>query len=279
MSKKTKKTKEPEPPKQVDNEYKYYKYIKSPSEMGISVGSSLANVENGVAGIFSYVKLLVEGDSKASKTGKPLGNKFFLDTEQNCMNQNTNEKVSRSLYFDNVPSGTGGFFKDTGENFSGFRGIIPGAVEDILSIGQIDFFAAFNETSMPKCLPVKLKTIDVNNKGGYDTQYITISDIEAISPCNFYTKTNPVNGNACDPSRQGFTMSHDDTDDDNSGAELYKDYYKLNEDDDNDTSNGNKKMKLMMPDDVFLKILFYSLGALSVYVALKLMANMYKKRD
>jgi hypothetical protein len=35
----------------------------------------------------------------------------------------------------------------------------------------------------------------------------------------------------------------------------------------------------MMPDDVFLKVLFYSLGALSVYIALKLMANMYKKRD
>ena len=273
------KAKEPEKTKEVDNDYKYYKYIKSPTEMNISVGSSLANVENGVSGIFNYIKLLIEGKSVASKTGELLGNKFFLETDQSCINQNNNEKVSRSLYFDNVPSGTIGFLKDTGQNFTEARGLIPGAIEDILSIGKIDFFAAFNETGMPKCLPVKLKTIDVNNKKGYDTQYITISDIDNTSPCNFFTKTNPVNGYDCDPKRQGFTMRHDDIDDDKNGAELYKDYYKLNDDGDNDTSNGNKKMKLMMPDDVFLKILFYSLGALSVYVALKLMANMYKKRD
>jgi hypothetical protein len=60
-------------------------------------------------------------------------------------------------------------------------------------------------------------------------------------------------------------------------AELYKNYYNL--DDDGDSGMDSKNMKLMMPDDVFLKVLFYSLGALSVYVALKLMANMYKKRD
>jgi hypothetical protein len=34
----------------------------------------------------------------------------------------------------------------------------------------------------------------------------------------------------------------------------------------------------MMPDDVFLKIFILSFGALWIYIALKLMANMYKKR-
>ena len=66
------------------------------------------------------------------------------------------------------------------------------------------------------------------------------------------------------------------SEDDEKNAELYKNYYKL---DDDDGDFDNKSMKLMMPDDVFLKILFYSLGALSFYIALKLMANMYKKRD
>jgi hypothetical protein len=260
-------------PKEVDNNYSYYKYIKTPNEMNIQVGSSLDNVSNGVAGIFSYVKLLVEGRSNASKTGGALGNKYFLGTEENCTNQYTNTKEKRSLYFDNVPSGTLGILQDSGNEFSEFKGLIPGAIEDVMAIGNIDFFSAFTQTGIPKCLPVKLKTIDINNNVGSDTQFVTLSDIEDISPCNFISRTNPVTNAVC--TRQGFTMPNDVTDEDKNNAELYKNYYKLDDDDD----VVNKNMKLNMPDDVFLRVLFYSLGGLSVYIALKLMANMYKKRD
>jgi hypothetical protein len=259
--------------KEVDNSYEYSKYIKTPNDMGITVGSSLSNVENGVAGIFSYVKLLVEGKSNASKTGKPLGNKYFLETQEDCIVESTNEKVKRSLYFDNVPSGAV-ILKDTGNNFSDFRGLVPGVVENVISIGKIDFFSAFTQTGIPKCLPVKLKTININNNESIDTQYVTISDIETISPCNFVTRVNPVTEDVCN--RDSFTVSEDDE----KNAELYKNYYKLDDDNDNDNNNiHDKSMKLMMPDDLFLRVLFYSLGALSFYIALKLMANMYKKRD
>ena len=259
--------------KEVNNSYDYSKYIYTPADMGIKVGSSLSNVENGVAGIFSYVKLLIEGKSNASKTGKPLGNKYFLSTTEDCIVESTNEKVKRSLYFDNVPSGAG-VLKDTGDKFSDFRGLVPGVIENVMSIGRIDFFSAFTQTGIPKCLPVKLKTIDINNNVSSETQYVTISDIDGISPCNFVTKVNPVTEDVCDPKRDSFTVSEDDE----KNAELYKNYYKL-DDDNNDNNIHDKSMKLMMPDDVFLKILFYSLGALSFYIALKLMANMYKKRD
>ena len=262
-------------PEEVDNSYNYSKYIKTPKEMGIEVGDSLSNVSDGVAAIFSYVKLLVEGKSNASKTGKPLGNKYFLETSEDCINQYTNKKVKRSLYFDNVPTGTLGILQDTGDEFSEFKGLVPGAIEDVMAIGKIDFFAAFTDVGIPKCLPIKLKTIDINNKQGTDTHYITISDIEAISPCNFISKTNPVTNAVC--TRDGFTMPYDNTNEDINNAELYKNYYNL--DDDGYSGMDSKNMKLMMPDDVFLKVLFYSLGALSVYVALKLMGNMYKKRD
>ena len=262
-------------PEEVDNSYNYSKYIKTPKEMGIEVGDSLSNVSDGVAAIFSYVKLLVEGKSNASKTGKPLGNKYFLETSEDCINQYTNKKVKRSLYFDNVPTGTLGILQDTGDEFSEFKGLVPGAIEDVMAIGKIDFFSAFTDVGIPKCLPIKLKTIDINNKQGTDTHYITISDIEAISPCNFISKTNPVTNAVC--TRDGFTMPYDNTNEDINNAELYKNYYNL--DDDGDSGMDSKNMKLMMPDDVFLKVLFYSLGALSVYVALKLMGNMYKKRD
>ena len=259
--------------KEVDNSYNYSKFIKTPKQMDITVGDSLSNVSNGVAGIFSYVKLLVEGRSNASKTGKPLGNKYFLQTSESCINENTKKKETRSLYFDNVPTGNLGILKDTGEEFSEFRGLVPGAIEDVMAIGKIDFFSVFTETGIPKCLPVKLKTIDINNRESSDTQFVTISDIEQISPCNFITRTNPVTGAVC--TRQGFTMQSDTTNEDKNNAELYKNYYNLDDDSDADGNN----MKLMMPDDVFLKVLFYSLGGLSVYVALKLLSNMYKKRD
>jgi hypothetical protein len=260
--------------------YEYYKYVKTPSQMGIESGDSLYNVAAGVGGLFSYVKLLVEGDSTASTTGKPLGNKYFLLTEQDCTDTANNKTVKRSLYFDNVPTGNLGMFADTGSESTDFRGLIPGAVEDVMSIGKIDFFSAFSNFNVPKCQSVTLKTIDVNNNAGTETQFVTISDIKEISPCNFSSRVNPQTNAVC--TRQGFTMSRDGEDDDHDdgddikGAELYKDYYKLNNDN-NDVTNINTK--LMMPDDVFLKVLFYSFGALSVYIALKLMGNIYKKRD
>jgi len=34
-----------------------------------------------------------------------------------------------------------------------------------------------------------------------------------------------------------------------------------------------------MPDDIFLQIMFYSFGAFWVYIVLKLLSNMYKKRS
>jgi len=256
--------------------YEYYKYVKTPKDMGIKTGSSLDNVSDGVSAMFNYVKLLVEGDSSASTTGKPLGNKYFLLTSQDCTDTATNKTVKRSLYFDNVPTGNLGMFADTGSDTTDFRGLIPGAIEDVLSIGKIDFFGAFSSFDVPPCQAIKLKTISVNNAMSSDTQYVTISDIKQISPCNFPDRVNPQTKDRC--TRQGFTMSRDneDDDDDINGAELYKDYYKLH-DDDNDVTNNNTK--LMMPDDVFLKVLFYSLGALSVYIALKLMGNIYKKRE
>lgn len=263
------------------NNYEYYKYIKSPQEMGIKSGSSMENITKGVEGIMNYIKLLIDGYSVASTTGQPLGNRFFLPTSEKCKNKITGRIEDRSLYFDNIPKGDLGLIKDTGGSLTGFRGLIPGAVEDVMSLGKIDFFSVFTNTGIPDCLPVKLVTIDKNNKVGRDTGYITISDIKEISPCNFISRVNPVTEYEC--RRQGFGLrSTLQNEEDN--AEFYRDYYKLNVDDDDDSqgksnNSKNKGTKMMMPDDLFLQVLFYSLGALTVYIALKMMANMYKKRD
>lgn len=287
-----------------NNEYNYYKYIKTPNEMGIKVGSSLDNVSDGIAGIFKYIKVLVEGKSGASKTGEPLGNKFFIETTEKCIDQDTKTEKTRSLYFDNIPTGNFGIIKDTGENFSEFRGLIPGAIENMMTLGKIDFFSIFTQSTQHPCKLVKLKTVDIDNKIGEDEAYIIVDDIKQISPCNFPSKQNPETKDTC--KRDGFMLQNYMKDEEINNANLYENYYKLdddnsdsdsnsNSDSDSDTDNvddiknynyNNKKknkknnnVKLKMPDDLFLQILFYSLGALSVYIALKLLANMYKKRD
>jgi hypothetical protein len=61
--------------------YPYYKYVLTPSELGMSDKGNLKTLGKDVDGLISYTALLVEGNSKASATGKPLGNKFFLKTQ------------------------------------------------------------------------------------------------------------------------------------------------------------------------------------------------------
>ena len=46
-----------------------------------------------------------------------------------------------------------------------------------------------------------------------------------------------------------------------------------------ETRDKNRDLKIKMPDDIFLKIMFYSFGAFWVYIILKLLGNMYKKRS
>ena len=61
-------------------DYPYYEYIKDPSAIGMSDKGSLRQMGKNIDGLIAYVNLLVTGKSKASATGKPLGNKFFLKT-------------------------------------------------------------------------------------------------------------------------------------------------------------------------------------------------------
>lgn len=64
--------------------YDYWKNIKQPGQMGMSPGFSLGALSNNVSGLLSYVEVLVSGTGAASKTGQPLGNKFFLRTNGKC---------------------------------------------------------------------------------------------------------------------------------------------------------------------------------------------------
>ena len=64
--------------------YPYYKNIKTPSQIGMSDKGTIQQMGKNVNGLVQYVQLLVTGKSKASATGRPLGNKFFLQTGAKC---------------------------------------------------------------------------------------------------------------------------------------------------------------------------------------------------
>jgi hypothetical protein len=268
-------------PAPADNNYMYYKFIKTPSDLGMSPGSNLSNISDGVAGIISYINLLVQGNSAASTTGQPLGNKYFYPTSQKCTDPDGNSQTL-SLYVDNVPSGSLGIIPaGVGGNFSTFKGLIPGMLEDAFSLAKIDFFSAFTSMDPPKCQNVTLETISVDNKTSQDSGYVSISDIKNISPCNFVANnnTNTITGGTCSES----FMVRDESRSRTRRGRRYRnrELKKLYESDgdSNDSSNyRNKGQNIMMPDDIFLKIFILSFGALWIYVALKLMANMYKKR-
>ena len=59
--------------------YEYWKQIKTPPELGMTSDGTLGALGKDIDGLVQYVEVLVTGQG-ASKTGRPLGNKFFLPT-------------------------------------------------------------------------------------------------------------------------------------------------------------------------------------------------------
>ena len=74
--------------------YPYYKNIKLPNEIGMSDKGTISALGKDIDGLIQYVEVLVTGNSKASATGKPLGNKFFLQTGAKCLDTKTDEQVT-----------------------------------------------------------------------------------------------------------------------------------------------------------------------------------------
>ena len=102
--------------------YPYYKNIKTPSQIGMSDKGTIQQMGQNIVGLTNYVELLVSGSSKASATGGPLGNKFFLQTGGKCLDKSvdgSNNQVDRYIYVNNVPQGNIPFISSgLGVNFS-----------------------------------------------------------------------------------------------------------------------------------------------------------------
>lgn len=184
--------------------YPYYKNIKNPSQMGMSDKGTIQQMGTDIDGLVSYVELLVSGKSSASKTGNPLGNKFFLKTGAKCMAQDTCkdasgcQQVDRYIYVDNVPNGSIPFISSSaGINFTDFEGLLPGAMGDLEVFNPFGLMRAFLSGSTPKCKNITMQTINNKNEKSSESHYVTLTDIGDMDPCSFTNGKNPVSNAKC----------------------------------------------------------------------------------
>jgi hypothetical protein len=224
-------------------DYDYAKHIRNPEQLGMSSKGDISTLTKDVTGLINYVRVLVTGEGKASTTGNPLGNKFFLRTGAKCKDKGSGREVQRYIYINNVPDGSMPFITSgMGVKFTSFKGLVPGTMTNVSRISPNEILQSFSSAVMPECQAVTLETIDVNNKKGSDTQFITTVDIENMPPCWFPNKKNPVTGEKC---REGFSSINDE---------------ELN-------------MSSKMPDDIIIKMYLSTLGIFGVYLIVKLLQN------
>lgn len=225
--------------------YPYYKNIKTPSDIGMSDRGTIQQMSKNINGLIDYVELLVTGKSKASATGGPLGNKFFLKTGakcaaiDSCSNKNdasTCQQVDRYIYVNNVPSGNIPFISSgLGVNFSEFKGLIPGAMGNLNVLNPFAIMRAFLSGSTPPCQQITMQTITSDNVKSSETHYVTLADINNMEPCIFSNGRNPVTGKTC---RETFQ---------------------------------NLQPEVLMPSDPLAQIYFTSLGVVGLYILYRLM--------
>lgn len=226
-------------------DYPYWKNIKSPDQLGMSDKGTFEVMGKDVNGIISYVDLLVSGKSKASATGGPLGNKYFLNTGASCLDDKTKKEVDRYIYINNVPKGNIPFISyGLGTNFKDFKGLIPGTMGNLNTLNPLTLIQEFSQGTMPKCKNITLETIDNNNKKFKETHYISVSDLKVMDPCDFPDKKNPETKQKC--------------------KELFTNMLT------NETESGDD-FPLTLPNDPIVKIYFAGLGILGMYIIYRLM--------
>jgi len=223
-------------------DYEYWKQIKSPSQMGMSTNGSISTIAKDVGGLINYVELLVTGQGGASKTGRPLGDKFFLKTAATCKDKQSGDVVDRYIYVNNVPDGNIPFISGaSGMNFSTFEGLVPGTLGNLSAMNPMLIFQAFVSGTQPDCQEIELETIDVNNRSGTETRHVTVTDIQNMNACDFQGNRNPISGRRC---KEAFT---------------------------------NRKIT-QIPDDFLVKMFYSGLGVIGVYLLISVMKRINERK-
>ena len=242
--------------KYIGPDYPYYKYIRTPGEIGMSGKGTLKQLGKDVDGLVNYMELLVSGGGKASATGQPLGNRFFLKTGGKCVDAKTGEDQSRYIYINNVPQGnipliSGGM----GVNFSEFKGLIPGTISNLNAFNPMTIFQSFLSGAKPQCQELTMETIDAQNRKSTATHYVTNVDIQNTDPCSFMDHVNPITGAPC---RETFSGASEEEDGYNEYNE-YKEYLRNDSDDDGANCNNNNDEHVLLCQTVVGIALTYGL--------------------
>ena len=146
----------------------YDKNILTSTEIGMSSKDSLSTLGNNIDGLIAYVELLISGDGKASATGEPLGNKFFLKTQEKCRDKTTRQEVDRYVYINNVPQ------RNIPLISSGFGVDFP----NLNAFNPMELFQSFFSDANPDCQELKMETMDIYNNKSTESHYVTLMDIK-----------------------------------------------------------------------------------------------------
>ena len=261
--------------------YDYSSQIYSPDELGMSSAGNFNALADDVSGLLGYIDLLISGHCKtghcASKTGGPLGNKFFLDTAVKCQDKVTGEQVTRSIYINNVPDGEIPFISNMGNgvSFDEYEGLMPGIMSNIAQIHPMQMLAAFTTGASPTCQAVTMPTVDaVTNAVGSDTRYIINGDIDMMHKSWFpdvdgqrksdYNTEDPSGNSDASASGSGST-------DKIAGFCNRSDVYGASLPGSKSSLNPKTIDYSRMPNDIVIRFYYSLLGLLGMYILIRLM--------
>ena len=166
--------------------YNYAKMIAGPTDIGMSDGMTFDALAKDVGGLITYIAVLVSGQSNAQLNGgKPLGNKFMLETLGTCKDELSGDIVPRSIYINNIPVGNIPFLSSAaGVDFKSFRGLIPGLISNVNVLNPIDIGTSLLLGSNPPCREVTWPIVDQSGNESLKTGYILLHDIMSMDPCD-----------------------------------------------------------------------------------------------
>jgi len=248
-------------------DYNYSKNIVPPTELGMSSEGNFGALERDIGGLLAYVKVIVTGQSKASRTGQALGSKFFLETPVKCKDKATGDEVTRSIYINNVPDGTIPFISGAsmgtgGISFPDFKGLVPGLMSNLAQINPLQILQAFTSGASPTCQAITMETIDVNNVRKTATGYVTNTDIQMMNKEWF---PNGIKPDASDPDEE-------DEDEDEGGNDYssFMGFKTMQAKSSLINQEGTLINYSKMPNDFIIKLYYTSLGLLGLYIFLKM---------
>lgn len=156
--------------------YNYHTKIRSPKELGMSPDGNMSALAKDVAGLINYTQILVDGGGRANRTGRPLGDKFFLKLPSKCRDVKTGKEVPRHFYIDNQIDGK---IPLPGFNVStGLKGLVPGAISDVFSLNPTVLLKGFAEGSKPWCKAVTKDIINDRNQKYKQTKHVALNDLD-----------------------------------------------------------------------------------------------------